>query len=350
MATTLVNSDRADMLGAIGSLPRQLRDTWQNASRAAAEAIAARTDAPRSLVLCGMGGSGVGGDLLAATFASRCPVVPVKGYDVPSWVSTDDAVVCVSYSGNTSETLSCFGQAQSRGGVAAVITSGGQLGERADAAGVPVLTVPAGYQPRAAVGVLYATLAAAAQRLAVVSDAASVVELAAAGAQRVVDAHESPADDAGEPPALAMARTLQDRIVIVYGAGASTAVAHRWKAQINENGKVPAFAADYPELDHNELVGWQYARESGGRWALVELVMAETRPELVERMDITSELSADAFDALHRLEARSDSLPGCVFELLTFGDYVSTYLALLRGIDPSPVERIIELKERLGGR
>ena len=342
------------MLGAIATLPAQLRDGYARSVKAQEQVARAwpqdaASVTPRTLVICGMGGSGVGADLLPAVFATRGPVFAVKGYELPEWVSDEDRVVCVSYSGNTAETIACFKAAIKRSVVAAVVTSGGTIGTLAAEQDLPIVDIPQGMQPRAAVGVLFGALAGIAEALNVVDDAEDVIGQAAAGAQVVIDLHVEGEGDSADAPALGLARQLEDCAVVIYGSGVTVPVAQRWKAQINENGKVPAFANAYPELDHNELVGWEYAGASGARWALVELVAANVLPEIRLRMDVTRELIDESLVAALRLDALSVSRAGSVFELLAWGDYVSVYLALLRGIDPSPVDRITALKERLGG-
>lgn len=353
---TLLAHDPADMLGATATLPAQLPDGLERAGRVRAELEAAwprdRTASPRSLVVCGMGGSGVGADLLPAAADVHAPVAAVKGYDLPTWVSDEDRVVCVSYSGATAETLSCFSQAIDRSVVAAVITTGGELAERARAEGIPVVELPAGMQPRAAVGVIFGALLGVAEALGVVEDAASTIDEAVQGASLVIDQHvgTGPEHATDEPPALGFARQLHDRVIVVSGAGHTEAVAHRWKAQVNENSKVPCFANAYPELCHNELVGWEFARATGASWALVELLPFEASDAIRARFDITRRLIADSLDVDLRFEPRSRSRAAATFEQLAWGDYVSTYLALLRGIDPTPVDRIHQLKGELAGR
>jgi glucose/mannose-6-phosphate isomerase len=352
---SLLAHDAADMLGAVATLPTQLPDGLVRANEVR-EAITATWPqgglAPRSLVVCGMGGSCVGGDLLPAAADVRCPVVAIKGYELPAWVGDEDRVVCVSYSGATAETLACFDQAVDRSVVAAVITTGGELARRAQAEGVPVVELPAGMQPRAAVGVIFGALAGVAGVLGVVADAGQLVADATAGAQAVVDEHvgQGPEHGSAAPPALELARQLHDHVVVVYGAGHTEAVAHRWKAQVNENAKVPCFANAYPELDHNELVGWEFARSTGARFALVELLPHEASDAIRARFDITRRLMDDACDSDVRFDPRSSTRAGVTFEQLAWGDYVSVYMALLRGIDPTPVDRIHALKNELAGR
>jgi glucose/mannose-6-phosphate isomerase len=348
----LTAADHADMLGAIRSLPGQFA-RGHEAAQPLLDAIYERSpENVRSLVVCGMGGSGVGADLLPAVFDTDVPVVPVKGYDLPSWVSDEDAVVCVSYSGNTSETLACFEQANDRNAVVAVITSGGQLAERAADAGLSVVPVPAGMQPRAAAGVLFGALASVAGAAGALGDVdvARVLDECRAGAQFVVDQH---VDAGGEPdtlPGLAAARELIDSVVLIYGATHTVPVAWRWKAQVNENGKVPAFANAFPELDHNEIVGWERASATGAKFTVVELLPFGVSDAVRARFDITRDIVGDAAATVIRYEPTSSTRAAAVFELLAHGDFISAYLALERGVDPSPVERISALKDRLAGR
>jgi glucose/mannose-6-phosphate isomerase len=353
---TLIAHDVSDMLGAVATLPAQLPDGLARAEQVRDQLAAAWPAddgaSPRSLVVCGMGGSGVGADLLPAAADVAAPVVAVKGYELPGWVTDEDRVVCVSYSGATAETLACFDQALDRSVVAAVITTGGELADRARTAGVPIVELPSGMQPRAAVGVIFGALVGVADALGVVEHGSRIVEQAAAGAAIVVDEHTGtgPEHASDAPPALAFARELHDHVVVVYGAGHTEAVAHRWKAQVNENGKVPCFANALPELDHNELVGWEHARATGARWALVELLPLNPSDALQMRFDVTRRLVMDSLDADIRLEPRSTTRAGATFEQLVWGDYISIYLALVRGIDPTPVDRIHTLKGELAGR
>ena len=349
----LLSFDSAGMLDAVHTLPAQLHDGF--ARTADVREVIARSwppathggvATPRTLVVCGMGGSGVGADLLPAVADLDAPVVAVKGYELPAWVNDTDRVICVSYSGGTAETLACFEQAAARSVVAAVITTGGELATKATALGVPIVEMPVGMQPRAAVGVLFGALVGVASSLNVIRHPERVIEEAAAGAQSVVELHTGAEE---EPPALVFAREIGDATVVIYGAGMTAPVAWRWKAQINENSKMPAFANVYPELDHNEIVGWERATSGDAQWALVELLPAGAASNILDRFDITGEIIADELSARLRLEPLATTAAGAVFELLAWGDYLSTYLALIHGVDPTPVDRIRQLKERLAG-
>lgn len=358
----LATVDASDMLGAIRTLPAQLREGYARA-RDARAAIGrewphrerAGRPGPRTLIVCGMGGSGVGGDLLGAAFDVGVPVIAVKGYELPSWASEDDCVVCVSYSGQTAETLSCFRAAVDRATVSAVITSGGELGQLAAQHGVPVVGVQSGMQPRAAVGVLFGSLAGVAEALNVIDDAEDAIESAARAAQAVIDLHVGAGDQDGmtvqledDPPALAMARQITDATAVIYGTGMTVPIAWRWKAQINENAKHPAFANAYPELDHNEIVGWERAGACG-RWAVIELLGPDILPQNRQRMDVTNGIIEDDLVASLRFQTTALDRAGATFELIVWGDYLATYLALVNGVDPTPVDRIQRLKQELAG-
>jgi glucose/mannose-6-phosphate isomerase len=222
------------------------------------------------------------------------------------------------------------------------VTTGGKLAEAARAAGdVPVVGVPSGMQPRAAV--VYMTVIAlqcAAMAGAAPSLHAEIEEAAELAGE--LSRHWGPDVEESQPKTIAHA--LEGRIPVVYGGRMTTAAARRWRAQINENAKLPAFYGDLPEAHHNEVVGWHHADE-----ALFGIVL-ETKQEherMARRFDVTAEtMRAAGFEAL-RVEAPGESPTAQVMALVLLGDLVSVYLAVLRGIDPTPVEEIESLKKRL---
>ena len=155
----------------------------------------------------------------------------------------------------------------------------------------------------------------------------------------------------GPPDGLAksLARALHGTVPVVAGAGLTTPIAYRWKTQINENAKMPAFALELPELDHNEIVGWGSAGELG-RFSAVFLDDADTHPRVKERIELTARLIAPGAAGVHRVESRGQNTAERVFSLVLLGDLVSLYLAVLRGVDPEPVEVLERLKAELGRR
>src|SRR3954447_15308217 len=242
-----------DMLDAARAMPDHLRDAlWRIES-----ARAGTMEAPAAFV-CGMGGSAIGGDLAIAALADRLtkPMFVTRGYELPPWAPAGSAVLCSSYSGNTEETLACYAAAEALGAQRIVATTGGELADLARADGVPVIGLPAGFQPRAAVGYMFcvaaelAALSLAGPRLHTEIDAAA--------------SHLGSAFEAAESRAKELAAQIGDAIPVIYGSDLTASVAYRWKCQINENAKLPAFSNVLPEGDHNEIEGWA---GSDGRFA-----------------------------------------------------------------------------------
>lgn len=327
-------ADPADMLGDVLAQPHQFEDALWRAESAGIK----RARFARGVVICGMGGSAIGADLAAAAIGLRAtaPITIIRGYELPEWVGADTLVVCASYSGNTEETLHCFEQAGAAGAPRVVVTTGGKLAEGARAAGeVPVIGVPSGMQPRAAV--VYMTVSAL--ECAALAGAApslrSEIEEAAAVTGELVAAH---------PEAKRIAHAIGERIPVVYGGPTSVAAARRWRGQFNENAKRPAFFGDLPEAHHNEVVGWHHAHD-----ALVALLL-ETRGEherIERRLDVTEDVMREAGVEAIRVQSRGDGAVAQVMSLVLLGDLVSVYVAVLSGVDPTPVEEIESLKRRL---
>jgi glucose/mannose-6-phosphate isomerase len=327
-------ADPSGMLGDVLAQPHQYEDAlWRSES-----AGIKKRDFARGVVICGMGGSAIGGDLATAAIGLRAtaPITTIRGYELPAWVGEDTLVVCASYSGNTEETLHCFEQAGAAGAPRVAVTTGGKLAEGAREAGdVPVIGVPSGMQPRAAVVYMTVTALECAERAGAAPSLRSEIDEAAAVARELVDDH---------PQAKEIAQAIVGRIPVVYGGRTSTAPARRWRAQFNENSKLPAFYGDLPEAHHNEVVGWHHAHED-----LLGIVL-ETKEEherMARRFAVTAEVMAAAgFDGL-RVESRGESALAQVMSLVLLGDLASVYLAVLRGIDPTPVDEIEGLKKRL---
>lgn len=293
------------------------------------------------LVVCGMGGSAIGGDLAAAIVGRRAkaPIRTVRGYEIPPDVGPRTLVLCASYSGSTEETLDCFEAAGEAGAPRVALTTGGPLAERARGQGVPVAGVPSGMQPRAAV--VYMTVGAL--ECAAACGAAPSLRAEIEGAQPVLAAIAEGGGDAD-----ALARALEGTIPVVHGAGPTAAVARRWKTQINENAKAAAFASEVPEANHNEIEGWRRGLDLAPLSA-VFLHAPEMHPRLERRMDLTAERLSDIGATVVRVDACGDTPVAHVMSLAMIGDLVSVSLAQLEEIDPDPVAAIEEFKAALGG-
>jgi glucose/mannose-6-phosphate isomerase len=337
--------DSSGQLGDVLSLPEHLRDAlWRVES-----AIMAEWDTPAGLVVAGMGGSAIGGALARAALgdhASR-PIFVTRAYGLPPWTTPETTVLCASYSGNTEETLACYESAGALGAQRVVVSTGGRLAEMAREDGVPVIPLPGGLQPRGAVAYMtvaaleVAALCGAGPRLT------SEIDVAASHTEQLV-AEWGP-DAPEDSLAKEVARGLLGTAPVIAGAGLTVPIAYRWKTQINENSKQPAFCNELPELDHNELQGWEGARDLGPptRFSAVFLDDSDAHPRVKERMDLTEKLIAGNAAASFRLETRGQTTIERVISLVLLGDLVSIYLAVLRGVDPGPVTLIEQLKTDL---
>jgi glucose/mannose-6-phosphate isomerase len=326
-------------------LPTHLRDAlWR------VDSAALRPAAPGGpgggLLVAGMGGSGIGGRLALAALGVRAarPLTTVAGYSLPPWATAETTVLCASYSGSTEETLACYDAAGTLGARRIVATTGGPLAERARRDGVPVVPLPGGFQPRAAVGYAMVVALEVAALSGVGPSLRTEIEAAATLAEALTLEWGPKAPEESE--AKVLARRLHGAVPVVMGAELSEPVAYRWKSQLNENAKLPAFASALPELDHNEIVGW---RASGtlGRFAAVFLDDAETHPRTRGRIGLTAELIGGDATAIETVRSRGTTRTERVVSLVLLGDLLSLYLAVLRGADPIEIDVLHELKTRL---
>jgi glucose/mannose-6-phosphate isomerase len=342
---TIATVDPSDQLGDVLALPEHLRDAlWRVES-----AIMEDRDAPAGLVVAGMGGSAIGGALARAALgdhASR-PMFVTRAYGLPTWTTPDTMVLCASYSGDTEETLACYESAGALGAKRTVVTTGGRLAEMARADGVPVIPLPGGFQPRAAVAYMIVASLEVAALCGVGPRLTSEVDVAASHTEQLVAEWGPQAEE--DSLAKELARSLHGTTPLIAGAGLTTPIAYRWKTQLNENAKQLAFWAELPELDHNEIAGWEGA-PAQGRFSAVFLDDSDAHPRIKERMAITERLIAPTAAVSHRIETRGQTGIERVISLVLLGDLVSIYLAALRGVDPGPVRMLDELKSALADR
>jgi len=334
--------DTTAQVAEILDLPTHLRDAlWRVDS-------AGLRPAPASggLVVAGMGGSGIGGRLAIAALGPRArrPMSVAAGYSLPPWTSAETTVLCSSYSGATEETLACYDAAGVLGARRVVATTGGPLADHARRDGVPVVPLPAGFQPRAAVA--YATVVALEVAAAVDAGPSLRAEIEAAAVLAEELVVEWGPDAARESEAKRLALTLDDTVAVVAGAELTAPVAYRWKTQLNENSKLHAFASELPELDHNEVVGWRAARDYG-RFAAVFLDDVDTHPRTRARIKLTTELIGADAEEVEVVRSRGSSRTDRVISLVLLGDLLSLYLAVLRGADPVEIDVLHALKARL---
>jgi glucose/mannose-6-phosphate isomerase len=329
--------DSGSQLDDVLALPDHLRDAlWRVESAGLSEGEAS------GLVVCGMGGSAIGGTLARAAIGDRLsrPLLVFRDYELPVWTPPDRVVLCSSYSGDTEETLACFAAAEAIGARRIVATTGGALAEAARNAGVPVIGLPAGFQPRAAVGYMFTT----------VTEVAALIG-AAPGTRTEIDTAAAHLDDARDgllARSTDIAGRLEGAVPLIYGCDLTVPVAYRWKTQINENAKQHAFSHQLPELDHNELVGWSGVDGNEQRYAAVFLSDEDQHPRQRRRAELTAELIEPHAAAVIDVETKGNTRIERMLWGVMLGDLVSLQLAALRGVDPSPVDVIDRLKDELG--
>ncbi|HXQ75602.1 MAG TPA: bifunctional phosphoglucose/phosphomannose isomerase [Acidimicrobiales bacterium] len=299
------------------------------------------------VVVLGMGGSGIAGDLMVAVAGPflPVPVVVVKSYDLPDFVGPGSLVFALSFSGDTEETVEAAGEAAASGADVVAVTSGGELARLAGEWGAPVIPVPGGIpQPRAALGAMAIPPLIVLEEIGLFPGATRWVELAVDQLGHRRDALVAPGNVAEK-----VARSIGRTIPLVHGAQAlGAAAALRWKTQVNENAKAPAFAAVYPELCHNEIAGWgQNGDVTRQIVTLVNLRHDAEHPQVVRRFDLVADILREVVADIIEVRAVGEGDLAQLLDLILVGDFVSLHLAAQEGIDPGPVPVLDELKHRL---
>ena len=337
-------SDPDDMRGAVRAHPDHLREGWERGG--AVESYDLDTASLNGIVVCGMGGSAIGGDLVRTLVepSSPVPFVVNRGYTLPGWVGEKTLVVASSYSGGTEETLSAFAEAQERGAQIVAVTSGGTLADRADAD--RTVTIPGGLQPRAALGYSLGVLLRLARSMGLTDLPDDVVQDALDAARDRAGRYDRD-EDGNEPRDLS--EHFLDALPVVYrGVGLLEAVGMRWQTQINENAKHPAVGNVFPELDHNEIMGFESGPERVlSRMQVVVLRDRDDHPQVSKRFDATRRLVEGSVGGWHEVETDGDSRLSRMLSLVQYGDWASLWLALRKNVDPTPVETIQQLKKTL---
>jgi glucose/mannose-6-phosphate isomerase len=353
MSTTDLDSevlDTLDMFGAVERFPEQVE-------RAAglAEGIGGLPDheSVDNVLVLGMGGSGIGGDVLAAVGAGFVPVPVVvnKGYAAPAYVGPGTLCFAVSFSGNTEETIEAANAAAAAGAKMVVVTQGGRLAELAPSWQAPHIPLPDDIpMPRAGLGALAVPMLMLLEQLDLFPGAGAWVD-AAVRQLRKRREHLLTGPNAANPsnPARKIARTIGRTIPLVIGAGPIGGVAaQRFKNQVNENAKAPAFAATLPELCHNEICGWGVNGDMTRQvFTLVELRHDEEHPQEARRFELIRDLMAEVVNDVVEVRAEGEGPLAQLFDLTFFGDVVSLHLAAQEGIDPGPVPVLDDLKRAL---
>ena len=292
------------------------------------------------IVILGMGGSAMAASVAALAASPRAPIVVHPAYGLPPWAADSGAtVIAVSYSGNTEEVLSGVDAAIAHGLPVAAVASGGRLGEIARERSMPYLEVPGGIQPRAAVGYQAAAVTAMLSAAGQVADFGTDLNEAADTVEHLLGG--------GEGGAIVLGRDIADglagRTAVIYGGrGVGSTAAYRWKTQINENAKSPAFSGTIPEVNHNELEGWR--PENGEGFGLVYLRDEGDHPAVARRIDLTGTVLSGVVDRVGDVQSAGSGPLARFFSLAVVGDVASDAMATLAGIDSTEVETLEEFK------
>ena len=300
------------------------------------------------VLIIGMGGSAIGGDLTGSLvkFEANVPVIVHRDYGLPAYVNERTLLIASSYSGNTEEVLSAFEPAIKTGAKKLAITTGGKIGELAAAGNIPVFKIDYRSQPRAALGYSFFPIIGILQKLGFLVDKTNEIDESINVMEKLVTELDEKSPLSGNV-AKQIAQRLHGKLAVIYGAGILAEVAHRWKTQINENGKSWAFYEVFPELNHNTTVGYPLPPEIIEKLRVIVLRSPLFKERIKLRYTVTEELLERAGVPCEYLDGTGESPLSQMMSLIITGDFVSYYLGILNGVDPTPVDVISYLKDKL---
>lgn len=337
--------DKSDMLTLLTSFPDQYakgREIGETSD------FSIDLDIPiDSIVFAGMGGSAISGDLVIACTEDNLelPMVVSRDYDLPAFVSDTTLVYILSYSGNTEESLSAYEKARERNASMVCVTSGGKIDALARRDNVPVFKIPGGQPPRTALAYLMLPILISLSRLGLIEEMTVDLDEAYELLLRLSRAYHP---EKRNNLALEVASKLAHKIPIIYSATQTMkTVSMRWKCQFNENAKIHSFFNVFPEMNHNEIVGYDQLPEIFQNFQVIYLQDIDDNCRIENRMDVTEEILKRQYMSVLRFHTEGRSKLARLFSLIYLGDMVSYYLAIQNGVDPTPIENINILKQEL---
>ena len=335
--------DKSDMLSLCVEAPKHYEEAVKPATT-----VLIGYPKPQTIIVAGMGGSAIGGELLKDWTRDkiRVPIEVCREYSLPAYANEKTLVLIVSYSGETEEALSVFLDAVKKNCMTICLSSGGKLLELAEKLKVPHLRVPSGMPPRAALPYLLLPMPIFLEKLGLVSDISSEISEAIKIPKQVKD-QNSPRKPLSENFSKRLASNIDGTVPVVYGFGVYRAVAQRFKQQFNENSKVPSKWEFFPELNHNEVVGWEAAKELARCFSVIFIRDKDEPDEMRQRIEATKELIHAQSMKVFEVWSMGKNRLAKMLSAVCVGDFTSVYLAILRGIDPTPVKTITLLKEKM---
>ncbi len=345
-----VPGDTTGFLAAVSGLPEQLATAHEAAGHILGPHSLPPPDAVDSIAVLGMGSAAIAGEVLASVANSvlPVPVTLLRQIRLPAFVGPRTLVFALSYSGDTEETVSMTTDAFAAGARVVTVSNGGALADLSARHGGVHVPVPSGLASRTALGAFVAPLIVAVFRMGLFPEGHAL--LVRAQEQLALRRDQCRPDVTGVAnPAREVARRIGRTIPLIYGGGAlGRAAAMRWKADVNENAKAPAFWNAYPELDHNEICGWgQHGDVTRQVITVVELRHGQEHERLELRIDATREIIREAVHEIVPVEARGEGRLAQLLDLMYFGDWASCYLALQNDVDPGPTDARTALQEAL---
>jgi len=342
--------DKSGMYELVESWPVQLRRSFEAGLESGR---AEQPGPPRALIWAGMGGSAIGGDLIASLLApdASFPMSVLRGGNLPQWVGEKDRAVLVSFSGNTAETLESARLLRTRGADLDLLTSGGQLQKWGEENGVKVWTVPGGRPPRAALGDLFGYSLGVMIGRGWLKIPVEDVEATLKALDILTEELSVPPTEE-DHPLYELIEALEDKLAMVYGTGAMISAARRWACQVNENSKLPAHWGELPEMNHNEVVAWDEGSKWAGRGTVILLPDPDSPEDVRKRVPVSQEIAHEAGWTTFQVDPPSGvDAPRLVrlVETVVIGDWLSYWLAIKNGVDPTPIEPINRLKSALEG-
>ncbi len=348
--------DKSNMLEACEKHPDFCRDAIRRAKETdmpnkleVSEEIAITYKPPSNVIIAGMGGSAIGGELLKDWLYDRAsiPIEVCRSYSLPEYANRDSLVIAVSYSGETEETLSTFLEALRRRCMIVTISSGGHLQEFSEKLKIPYIAIPPEFPaPRAAIAYTFFPLTVLAEKLHVVERVSEEIEETLPLLRQISEENslQTPAENNN---AKKLALEIGDTIPIIYGFKHYNAVARRLKCQFNENSKVPSKFDVFSELNHNEVVGWEAPKNLTKTFSIILIRDSEEPPEIRRRIEITKQIASTKVRKVLEIRAAGKGKLARMLSAMYVGDFASIYLALLRGVDPTPTRTIVHLKQEM---
>ena len=338
--------DSSNMLNQIKSLPNQIKESIEIINEYKFKIKDFKNI--NSVLIVGMGGSAIGGDIVNSIISdcSKIPFQVIRDYNLPNWVNENTLVICVSYSGNTEETLSCFDEAINRKSLIVGITSGGKLQQKLNSYNLDSILIPKDKPPRACIGYVSILILLVLEKNNIVN--ISSEKYLFDTSSKLENLTNTFAKAENSNPTFGLAKKIYKTIPIIYGDFRYTSsIALRWRGQIEENSKMISFHNSIPEMNHNEIVGYENNNDFFDKLSIIWLKDKKINIRNLLRQKFSSDILSESISKQFEIESHGESLIERIFYLIYWGDWLSFWLAIFHKTNPSPVRKIEKLKKKL---